>query len=332
MGDVQLDLIAAVRRFNRFYTRQIGLLEETLTRSEYTLAEARVLFELGHRTSPAPPDPGGERGFFTRTFHAYVGPAASEIADELSLDPAYLTRILRKFAACGLIEVRVDAADRRRRILSLTESGKAALERLQSAADEQTAALVGDLDAAAAETLAASLAQVSRLLGESPAAGRIVVLRPHRIGDVGWVIQRQAVIYARDYGWNGEFEALLAEIGARFIRDFRPGRDFCWIAEIDGAPAGTVFLVHDPDDADVARLRMLHVERGARGLGVGRKLVDTCIDQARASGYRRLVLWTNDILHEARHIYERAGFGLTAEERHHSFGKDLVGQTWELGL
>lgn len=301
-------VIAEIRRFNRFYTRTIGLLEETLTRSEFTLTEARVLFELGHRSSPA----------------------ASEIAGDLRLDPAYLARILKKFADAGLTAAQVDHADGRRRILSLTAKGRDALAGIQAAADQDAARLVDRLSGAQRHELEGAMRKVVELLDPSGDGKPRIDLRPHRAGDVGWVVQRQAVLYAEEYGWDITFEALLAEIGAAFIRDFREERDFCWIAELCGEPVGAVFLVHD-DDA-TAKLRLLHVDATARGLGIGKLLVRACIDKARAFGYRRVMLWTNDVLVAARAIYERAGFRLVAEERHHSFGKDLVGQTWELAL
>lgn len=332
MPDNHNAVVIEIRRFNRFYTRLIGLLEETLTRSVYTLTEARVLFELGHRSSAVAAEPGDARGFLAKAFHLDIGPVASEIADELRLDPAYLTRILRKFSEAGLTEVRADPADRRRRILSLTARGSAELAGLQAAADREIARLTAGLGEDAAAELSGALQRVMRLLGGGAMGAGQIVLRPHRIGDIGWVIQRQAALYAGEYGWNGEFEAFLAEIGRDFIRDFREGRDFCWIAERDGEPAGAVFLVHDSSDETVAKLRMLHVEHAARGLGVGRALVETCVEQARACGYAKLSLWTNDILATARRIYERSGFVLTSEDRHHSFGKDLVGQYWEMKL
>ncbi|ACP21727.1 putative N-acetyltransferase (plasmid) [Sinorhizobium fredii NGR234] len=301
-------VVGEIRRFNRFYTRTIGLLDETLTESAFTLTEARVLFELGHRESPA----------------------ASEIATELRLDPAYLARILRRFAANGLAKARADGADRRRRILSLTEKGRSALAELQAAADEDVARLVDDLSDEKLRELDIALRRTMELLRRSPMETPVITLRPHRIGDIGWVVQRQAVLYAEEYGWDITYEALAAEIGAAFLRNFREGRDFCWVAERDGTPVGAVFLVWEDDET--ARLRLLHVETEARGLGIGKRLVDACIDQARVSGYRRVVLWTNDVLVAARTLYERAGFRLIGEEGHHSFGKDLVGQTWELAL
>jgi DNA-binding MarR family transcriptional regulator/GNAT superfamily N-acetyltransferase len=321
-------LIGEIRSFNRFYTRRIGLLEETLTRSAYTLTEARVLFELGHRRRPGPssngngPLPAGEASL-------NAGPAASEIAEELRLDPAYLTRILRKFGAAGLTEVRSDPADGRRRILSLTAKGEAELAALQAAADADTARLIGHLPDARLPALGQALRNVMELLGGATERSEMV-LRPHRVGDVGWVIERQARLYAEEYGWNDEYEALVCEIGAAFLRNFKPGREFCWIAELDGRRAGAVFLVEK--NAEVGQLRLLHVERWARGAGVGTRLVAECVETARRVGYSRLVLWTNDVLTDARRLYERAGFRLTGEERHRSFGKDLNGQTWELAL
>lgn len=325
-------LIADVRRFNRFYTRLIGLLEERLTSSAFTLTEARVLFELGHRTNKVEAGSYGWTEFLTRSFQLDVGPVASEIAAELRIDPAYLTRILRKFAADGLTDVQADPADGRRRILSLTPAGRKALAGLQDAADQHIARLTDRLSQDEVGELSGALEAVTRLLGTAEIAPSDLRARPHRVGDIGWVIQRQAQLYAEEYGWNGEFEALLAEIGGDFIRNFRAGGDFCWIAERAGARLGAVFLVHDPDDPRSAKLRMLHVERAARGHGVGGLLVDLCVDQARASGYRTLTLWTNDILVAARRIYEKRGFVLVSEERHHSFGKDLVGQYWKLDL
>lgn len=330
MLDERNALVTQIRHFNRFYTRTVGLLDETLTQSAFTLTEARVLFELGHHSSPAAPEIAGERGFLAGTFRLENGPAASEIAGQLRVDAAYLTRILRKFAGEGLIEARTDPADRRRRVLSLTSRGEAALASLQAAADRDTARLIENVPDGRLHELGSALRKAGELLGDPACGNDAVTLRPHRVGDVGWVVQRQAQLYAEEYGWSIEFEAMLAEIGADFIRNFVPGRDFCWIAERGGEPVGAVFLVHLDDE--VAKLRMLHVEAAARGLGIGKRLVAECVSQARACGYVRLVLWTNDILVAARAIYERAGFMLVSQERHHSFGKELTGQTWELDL
>lgn len=312
MRDDRNALVGEVRRFTRFYTRTVGLLDATLSRSPFTLAEARVLFEIGHA---APLD----------------RLSASDIAAELRLDPAYLARILRRLAGEGLTSTSPDPSDGRRRILSLTAEGGAALDILQADADRDIARLVGDLPDGQVGELRHALAQTMRLMKGAPADRPHIALRAHRAGDLGWVVQRQSLLYTTEYGWNIEFEALLAEICAAFVRNFREDRDFCWIAELDRRPVGAVFLVHGDDEGE-ARLRMLHVEADARGLGIGQLLVSTCIGQAREAGYRRLALWTNDILAGARRIYERAGFSLVAEEAHHSFGKDLVGQTWALDL
>lgn len=301
-------LVAGIRRFNRFYTHKIGLLEETLTHTPYRLTEARVLFELGHGSGST---------------------AASEIAEMLRLDPAYLARILRKFAIAGLIETKPDPADGRRRILSLTGEGRKELATLQAAADKDIGWLVDGLSDDRLGELARALRRTQELL-DGVAAGGQVILRPHAAGDVGWVIERQSRLYADEYGWNDEYEALVCEIGAAFIRNFKPGQEFCWIAERDGERLGAIFLVQK--SKDVAQLRMLHVERAARGMGVGSRLVAECVETARRAGYRRIVLWTNDVLADARRLYERAGFQLASEERHRSFGKDLNGQYWELEL
>lgn len=329
MLDERKALVAEIRRFNRFYTRTVGLLDETLTQSAFTLTEARVLFELGHLNRPAASEAAGERGFLAKAFHLEMGPTASDIARQLRVDAAYLTRILRKFASGGLTETRTDPADKRRRILSLTARGEAALSELQAAADRDTARLIENLPDHRLRELGGALCKVGELLGDACESSE-VTLRPHRVGDVGWVVERQARLYAEEYGWNIEFEAMLAEIGADFIRNFVPGRDFCWIAERGEEPVGAVFLVHQDDE--VAKLRLLHVEASARGLGIGKRLVAECVNQARACGYSRLVLWTNDVLVAARAIYERAGFRLVSQQPHRSFGKDLTGQTWELDL
>jgi DNA-binding MarR family transcriptional regulator/GNAT superfamily N-acetyltransferase len=323
-------LVAQMRGFNRFYTRTIGLLEQTLTDSAFTLTEARVLFELGHRSTPAVAKVAGEHGFLADAFNLNLGPAASEIANELRVDPAYLTRILRKFAAAGLTEVRTDPSDRRRRILSLTKEGAAALAGLQSAADKDMARLVGGLSEEKSRELAGAMQKMTQLLGGNADDKPAITLRPHAIGDVGWVIERQSRLYAEEYGWNGEYEALVAEIGAAFIRNFRPGKEFCWVAEKAGERVGAVFLVRKSDDD--GQLRLLHVERQARGLGVGSQLVAECVATARRVGYRRLMLWTNDVLADARRIYQRAGFELVGENKHHSFGTELVEQYWRRPL
>jgi DNA-binding MarR family transcriptional regulator/N-acetylglutamate synthase-like GNAT family acetyltransferase len=300
------DLVVEMRRFNRFYTRIAGFLEEKLTHSAFTLTEARVVFELANRDAPV----------------------ASEIARDLGLDPAYLARLLKKFEAAGLVARSPNGADGRRRDLELTADGRAAFADLQSRTDEEVGVLLGPVAAPQRERLSRAMRTIEQVLGEGREA--TVALRPHRPGDIGWVISRQAKLYTDEYGWDSGYEALAAEICAAFIRNFQPEREYCWIAELDGEPVGAVFLVHQSHE--VGKLRLLHVEPWARGHGIGSRLVEACIVKARACGYRKLVLWTNDVLASARKIYQAAGFRLVEEERHHSFGKDLVGQNWELEL
>ncbi len=310
--------IAQIRHFNRFYTRTLGLLNHTLTNSAFTLAEARVLFEIGHFNSP------------DRRSRGENGVSASDIAAQLHLDAAYLARILKKLAAGKLVASRPDEGDGRRRILSLTAQGSTALQALQSAANSDIGDVLSDVSDGDVLELGEALRRAARMLGDQDAPAAPLRLRPHEIGDVGWVIERQARLYADEYGWNQEYEALVCEIGAAFLRNFVPGKEFCWIAERAGQRLGAVFLVRRSDEE--AQLRMLHVERAARGQGIGGMLVETCLDAARRAGYRRMMLWTNDILAGARRIYERAGFRLVTQEGHRSFGHDLHGQTWEITL
>ena len=309
MNEVRPDAIAAVRRFSRFYTRRIGLLQDGLLDLPFSLAEARVIYELA------------QRGTAT----------AAELAAALALDAGYLSRILRGIDRRGLLRREPCAHDRRQTMLSLTAQGREAFAALDAGSQAQIASLLAPLSPPGQNRLIAALRETEALLGAArPAQTDPFVLRPPRAGDMGWVVQRQGVLYAREYGWDSRFEALVAGIVATFVQDFDPARERCWIAERDGEPAGAVFVVRKSDE--VAQLRLLHVEAGSRGLGIGRRLVDECIRFARDSGYRRIMLWTNDVLVSARRIYQAAGFTLTAEERHHSFGHDLVGQNWERPL
>ena len=300
--------VAEVRRFNRFYTRRIGVLGEGLSRSPFSLAEARVLYELAHRDDAA----------------------AAELADDLGLDPGYLSRILRRFREQGLVDRTPSGTDGRRSWLRLTPAGREAFAALDAGTRGEVGALLGGLPEDAQLRLVEAMGAVVELLGGGPARGRTCVLRPPEAGDLGWVVWRHGVLYAREYGWDARFEALVAEIVAGFGRGHDPAREHCWIAEVDGRPVGSVFLVRQSDE--VAKLRLLLVDPAARGLGIGRRLVDACVGFAREAGYRVVTLWTNDVLHAARRIYEGAGFRLEHEEPHHSFGHDLVGQTWELEL
>lgn len=301
--------VAAMRGFNRFYTKQIGVLQEGLLDSPFSLTESRVLYELAHRDRPT----------------------ATELGNELALDPGYLSRILRKFEQQGLIEKLPSESDGRQTLLSLTPVGRAAFAPL----DERSRGQVGDFLARLSvddqRRLMAAMRTITGLLSEQ-AEDQIApyVLRPHRPGDMGWVVHRQALLYAQEYGWDETFEALVAEIVAKFVQLFDPKRERCWIAERDGEIVGSIFLVKESET--VAKLRLLYVEKKMRGQGLGRHLVKECIAFARSVGYRKMILWTNDILGAARHLYEEAGFWLIQEERHHSFGKDLVGQYWELDL
>ncbi len=298
--------VEAVRRFNRFWTRRIGVLAEGYLESEFSLTEARVLYELAQREETT----------------------ASEVVRALELDAGYLSRILRGFEDRALISRRRAPEDGRRSLLQLTELGRQAFAPLDARSREDIGAMLDGLSPEERDRVAGSMRAIERILGAVSAPS--YVLRSHGPGDMGWVVHRHGVLYSREYGWDEQFEALVAKIVAKFIRQYDPEHERCWIAERDGEAVGSVFLVRH--SGEEARLRLLLVEPSARGLGIGAQLVDECVAYARGVGYRRISLWTNDVLHAARHIYETAGFHLTAEEPHHSFGQDLVGQTWELNL
>ncbi|MGH2571207.1 MAG: bifunctional helix-turn-helix transcriptional regulator/GNAT family N-acetyltransferase [bacterium] len=302
--------IEATRRFNRFYTKQIGLLEEGYLRSPYSLTEVRVLYEVA--------------------FHD--GTTSSRIARELGVDPGYMSRLLHRLAKRGLLAKRPSAADGRQSLLSLSDAGRAAFGQLDLAARDGIASLLGGLSEADQKRLVEAMHVIETLLG-APHEERVpYILRPHRSGDMGWVVERHGVLYRREYGWDEQFEALVADIVAQFLREFDPERERCWIAEREGESVGSVFLVKHPEREGVARLRLLLVEPSARGLGIGGRLVAECSRFASSAGYRTITLWTNNVLHAARRIYEKEGYRLAHEEPHHSFGNDLVGQTWELDL
>ena len=301
------DRVAQVRRFNRFYTRHIGLLNEGLLDSAYSLTEVRILYELANQRPMT----------------------AAALGQELGLDPGYLSRILKRFDSRHLLHRSRSEDDRRQVFLSLTEAGRAAFDPLNQASADQIGAMLSELSTAEQERLIRAMGVVERLIG-GLAQQVSYILRPHRVGDVGWIAHRQGLLYAQEYGWDETFEALVAEIAAAFVKNFDPERERCWIAERDGEIVGSVFLVRQSDE--VAKLRLLYVEPSARGLGLGRRLVEECIAFAKAKGYRTLTLWTNDVLVAARGIYQATGFRLVKEEHHHSFGKDLIGQTWDLDL
>jgi DNA-binding MarR family transcriptional regulator/GNAT superfamily N-acetyltransferase len=307
---IDTDDIDSVRAFNRFYTRQAGLLDQGLLGSEYTLTEARVLYELAHRESCT----------------------ATEITRDLGLDPGYLSRIFKKLQRARLIERQRSADDRRHSFVVLTVRGRAAFEPLDRAARADVDAMLKPMSGPQRRELISAMKTVHRVLRpDVPTQPAMACrLRPLQVGDIGWITRRQGLLYAQEYGWDGTYEALVAEILSGFMKSFDPAAEQAWIAELDGTIAGSVFLVRG--SSTVARLRLLYVEPHTRGLGIGRRLVAACIDSARAKGYRKLTLWTNSVLVSARRIYEAAGFELLKEEPHHSFGKDLIGQTWELVL
>ena len=298
--------VAAVRAFNRLLTRQIGLLQEGYLDSPFSLTQVRVLYELAHRE----------------------GATASEIARDLGLDAGYLSRILANFSKLGLVDRAASEEDARRSILSLTSRGREVFIPLEQRSHADISALLARLTATDQERLVEAMQTIQTLLDVTSEPNADVLFRPPRAGDMGWVVQRHGALYAREYGWDETFEALVAEIVARFIRNYDPKRERCWIAELQKRNVGCVFCVKK--STRVAQLRLLIVEPEARGLGIGRRLVDECIQFARGVGYRKMTLWTNDILISARRIYEAAGFRLVQEEPHRSFGHDLVGQNWEL--
>ncbi|MDE2334828.1 MAG: GNAT family N-acetyltransferase [Rhodospirillales bacterium] len=302
------EAVAAVRRFSRFYTRRIGVLQEGLLGGPLSLPEGRLVWELAQ---------GEEQ-------------TAARLAATLALDPGYVSRLLRTLEERGFIARSASPRDARETLIALAPEGRAAYAEINARVQQEVGAMLAGLVPDARSRLVAALAYIERLLGDGPEPRVPYILRPPRIGDLGLVVARQAALYASEYGWNGEFEALLAEIAAAFIRNFDPARERCWIAERGGEMVGSVFVVRADDE--LAKLRMLYVEPAARGLGIGARLVEECLAFARAAGYRRMTLWTNDILTAARHIYERAGFRLVQAERHHSFGHDLVGENWERDL
>lgn len=301
--------VEAVRDFNRFYTRRIGLLREHLTDSSFTLPEARVLYELAKGSAPT----------------------AAALTRELGMDKAHLSRLLARLRKRGLVTSRVSPDHAKHRLLSLTAAGRRAYAALEREMVSQMGVLLAPLAPPDQTRLTGAMADIKRIIGGDGAASSPVMLRDPRPGDLGFVLHRQATLYAQEYDWDWTFEALAADILAKFIANFDAAREQAWIAERGGAIVGSVFLMQG-DKPGVAKLRMLYVDPSARGLGIGSQLVEACIARAREIGYSRMTLWTNDILTAARRIYQAAGFRLVGEEKHRSFGKDLVGQTWDLDL
>ncbi len=299
--------IAAVRRFNRFYTRQIGVLRKTYLDSPYSLGEMRVLYEIAHGNALT----------------------ASDIARTLDLDAGYLSRVLRNFDKRGLISRKTSAKDARQSHLALTARGQKMFAPHERRSRQDVAAMLGKLPEGEQARLVSAMATIETTLGEAPAE-RSYVLRAPRHGDFGWIVSRHAELYAQEYGWGDPFEGLCAQIVADFVNNFDAKRERCWIAEMNGENVGCVMLVKDPDD--VARIRLLLVDPKARGLGLGHRLVDECVKFARAADYKNITLWTHSILTAARHVYGKAGFSLTSSEPRHTWGKDVVAEFWDMEL
>src|SRR5262245_22898578 len=298
--------IAAVRRFNRFYTQRIGLLQEGVYKSQFSLTQARVLYEIIHHDKPT----------------------AAEIARDLGLDTGYLSRILRGFEVRGYIVRQTSDRDGRQSLLSVTPRGRESFAPIEAQTNEDVAALLRDRDDGAQAQLCDAMHTIESVLGAEPKVP--FILRGPRSGDIGWIVTSHGIAYSREYGWNEQLEAMTAEIVGAFLRQHDPRREYCWIAERAGRNVGCVLLVKDSDA--IARLRLLLVEPEARELGIGARLVDECIRFARQAGYRKITLWTHSILTSARGIYERAGFKLVATKTHDLFGPELVGETWDLEL
>jgi DNA-binding MarR family transcriptional regulator/GNAT superfamily N-acetyltransferase len=300
--------VAAVRRFNRFYTQRIGVLQEGWAKSPFSLAQARVLYEIMHRDKPT----------------------ASELASDLGLDAGYLSRILRGFEKGGLIVKRTSKTDGRQSLLSITSRGRRSFAPIEARTDADVRAMLRPLPDAAQRRLCAAMGAIESVLDAKPAPRTPYILRPPRRGDFGWIVSRHSVIYGEEYGWDERIEALTAENVAAFIRNYDARRERCWIAERDGENVGSVFLVKETEE--IARLRLLLVEPAARGLGIGARLVQECVRFAREARYRSITLWTHSVLTAARHIYEEAGFKLTGTEQHASWGPPVTSEFWDLAL
>ncbi len=303
------DPVSAVRSFNRFYTRQIGVLDEHLLNSRFSLTEMRVLYELAHRH----------------------GTTAADLCNDLGLDPGYLSRIVQRFEKEGLLARVRSSRDARQSNLSLTARGKKTFAPFEARSAEQMGQILARLGPAEQKHLLQAMTSIEGLLDPKACRSDSYVLRAHRPGDMGWVVHRHGVLYSQEYGYDERFEALVAEIVAHFVQHFDPNRDACWIAEKNGEIVGSIFLVKK--SKTVAKLRLLLVEPSARGLGIGKRLIQECIRFARPAGYKKIVLWTQSELHAAHRLYEQAGFKLAGKKSHDSWGrKGLVAETWELKL
>lgn len=301
--------IDQVRRFNRFFTRKIGVLREGLLQSSYSLTEARILFEIANGDNPT----------------------ATKLSREMGLDAGYLSRILARFEEKGLTERVRSEHDGRQFIIRLTQEGMKLFSLLDQRSRDEVAEILNEISEEEQQKLLKSMYDIENILDKRNFKfSEAFFLRTHQPGDMGWVTHRHGVLYAQEYGWDVSFEALVAQIAAEFINNYKPEHERCIIAEMNGEIVGSVLVVQSSET--VAKLRLLLVESKARGLGLGSRLVQECITFARRAGYKKLILWTNSILVEARHIYDKAGFKLVEQEEHHSFGKDLIGETWELNL
>jgi DNA-binding MarR family transcriptional regulator/N-acetylglutamate synthase-like GNAT family acetyltransferase len=304
-----MQAVAAFRNFNRIYTRQLGLLSDSLYDSSFSLSEVRVLYELAHQEKLT----------------------ASDLVKELGLDPGYLSRILRGFGKSGFVDKIPSKQDRRQLFLRLTERGRGAFALMDRASSRQISAMLNKLSSTDQKRLVEAMSTVQQIIGPAPASNPSYILRTHQPGDMGWMVHRHGVLYSQEYGYDERFEALVAEIAAEFIQNFDPQRERCWIAEKNGENVGCVLLVRKSEG--VAKLRVLLVETSARGMGIGKRLVDECVRFARRCGYKKIMLWTQSELTSARHIYQQAGFRLAGKERHNSWSRtNLVAETWELKL
>jgi DNA-binding MarR family transcriptional regulator/GNAT superfamily N-acetyltransferase len=301
--------VDAVRRFSRFYTRKIGILQQGAYHSPFSLTQVRVLYELAHRDQCT----------------------ATDLCADLGLDAGYLSRILSDFEKRGFLRKNRSETDGRQTLLSLSTRGRKAFAPLDARSAEEVGAMLRPLSPRERKSLVAALQSIEKILGDRAGqTEKAYLLRTHQPGDMGWVVHRHGALYASEYGYDEQFEALVAEIVAKFIQHFDPRRERCWIAEKDGEIVGSIFLVKK--SKTVAKLRLLLVEPSARGLGIGARLVSECVRFASEAGYRKITLWTQNDLYAARHLYRQAGFRLTHKEPHHSFGKDLVAETWDLDL